>query len=499
MNNRPAILRIHSNDDVAVALQELPAGSVHSLGHLVVTAQETIPRGHKLALRAVRKDEHLHKYGHAIGHATQDLQPGSWIHHHNLATNLSGTEEYSYQPATMPAATTPPAREFLGFARSNGDVGIRNELWMIPTVGCVNHICNALASAFQKSGVPGSIDGVYAFNHPYGCSQLGADHENTVKILAGLARHPNAGGVLVVGLGCENNTMKSFREALGDIDASRFRFLTVQEVGDEMECGLELLHELAAVAAMDQRSAQPLSSLKVGLKCGGSDAFSGITANPLVGEFSDRLIAHGGTTVLTEVPEMFGAERLLMARCKDHDVFNRCVSMVNGFKEYFLRHDQEVYENPSPGNKDGGISTLEEKSLGCTQKGGQAAVVDVVGYGEQLQIPGLNLLNGPGNDIVAVTVLAAAGVHLTLFTTGRGTPLGGPVPTVKIASNSDLAGRKSRWIDFDAGKLLDGVPIDQLADELLDQVIAIASGQQATCSEINGFREIAIFKDGVTL
>lgn len=499
MTTRPALLRIHPNDSVAVALQDLPAGTSHPLDGGMVTALDDIPRGHKVALKSLRNGEHIVKYGQPIGHATCDISAGGWVHAHNLATNLTGTEDYAYQPA--PPAPLPAAsgREFAGYARSNGEVGIRNELWILPTVGCVNHVCNALAEAFRKSPLPESIDGVHAFNHPYGCSQLGDDHENTVRILAGLARHPNAGGVLVVGLGCENNTMKSFRKALGDIDETRFRFLIVQEVGDELEAGLERLQELAGIASTDRRTPHPLSALKVGLKCGGSDGFSGITANPLVGAFSDRLIAHGGTSVLTEVPEMFGAERLLMARCRDEAVFDACVAMVNGFKEYFLRHNQVVYENPSPGNKDGGISSLEEKSLGCTQKGGQATVTAVVPYGGQVSKPGLNLLNGPGNDIVAVTVLAAAGVHLTLFTTGRGTPLGGPVPTVKIASNSDLASRKPRWIDFDAGQLLDGVTLDALADSLLDDVIAIASGNQPTRSEVNGFREIAIFKDGVTL
>jgi altronate hydrolase len=496
MNSRPKHLRISARDNVAVALETLAAGAEHELSGIRISPRVEIPRGHKVALNPVAAGENIIKFGQPIGHATVDIAAGDWVHVHNIRTNLGGTEEYTYQPEIEPLVKPGDERKFNGFVRANGEVGIRNEIWILPTVGCVNHICNALAARFAA---PAGIDGVHAFTHPYGCSQLGEDHANTRTILAGLAHHPNAGGVLVVGLGCENNTMAGFKEAIGDCDPGRFRFLSVQEVDDEMEAGMKLLGELAELAGSARREPVPLSALRVGLKCGGSDGFSGITANPLVGAFSDRLIAHGGTTVLTEVPEMFGAETLLMKRCVSEEVFRGCVEMVNGFKEYFLRHNQVVYENPSPGNKEGGISTLEEKSLGCTQKGGRGAVVDVLDYGARISRPGLNLLNGPGNDIVAVTVLAAAGAHLVLFTTGRGTPLGGPVPTVKISSNSELAARKKRWIDFDAGRLLDGVPMDPLADELFEQVVAIANGETTTRSEINGFREIAIFKDGVTL
>lgn len=499
MNTRPKLLRITPRDNIAVALETLAAGTTHEFAGGNVTPLMEIPRGHKVALSPISAGENVIKYGQPIGHATASIAAGDWVHVHNLKTNLGGTEEYIYQPEIEPQPKADAERKFNGFVRANGEVGIRNEIWILPTVGCVNHICNALAREFAGRLPSGSVDGVHAFTHPYGCSQLGEDHLNTQNILAGLAHHPNAGGVLVVGLGCENNTMASFKQAIGDVDPDRFRFLSVQEVDDEMEAGMKLLGELAASAGAAQREPVPVAALRIGLKCGGSDGFSGITANPLVGAFSDRLIAHGGTTVLTEVPEMFGAETLLMKRCVSRDVFDECVDMVNGFKEYFLRHNQVVYENPSPGNKDGGISTLEEKSLGCTQKGGQGAVVDVLGYGERLVHPGLNLLNGPGNDIVAVTVLAAAGVHVVLFTTGRGTPLGGPVPTLKIASNSELAARKKQWIDFDAGRLLDGTPMEELADRLFDQVVAIANGEMQTRSEINGFREIAIFKDGVTL
>lgn len=492
------ILVIHPSDNVGVALRAIDAGStVQVQGRSIVTLQ-AIPQGHKMALVDIPAGGNVIKYGSPIGHATGDIGVGDWIHTHNLKTNLSGTLEYSYNPVSAVIETKSDVPVFQGFKRRNGDVGIRNELWILPTVGCVNHVAEALARSFSKQLPLGSIDGVYSFAHPYGCSQLGDDHETTRKVLAALARHPNAGGVLVVGLGCENNTMEEFRKVLGE-DAERFRFLRTQQVEDELATGLELLGELAEIAGAVQREPVPVSALRVGLKCGGSDGFSGITANPLVGSFSDLLISYGGTTVLTEVPEMFGAETLLMNRCVSREVYDKCVSMVNGFKEYFLRHGQVVYENPSPGNKEGGISTLEEKSLGCTQKGGNGPVVDVLEYAGSLRLPGLNLLDGPGNDIVAVTDLAASGAHLILFTTGRGTPLGSCVPTLKISTNSDLARHKKNWIDFDAGGLIEGVTLPELTERLFAEILAIANGEKQTKAEINGFREIAILKDGVTL
>ena len=499
-------IQLHPRDNVAIALRPLDRGRTFPAGAAAVTLVEPIPRGHKFALTALPPGASVMKFGEPIGHATQSVPAGGWVHVHNLKTNLSGAERYRYQPGPAITAADGPGVPatggpvFDGFPRANGEVGVRNELWILPTVGCVNEIVQGLAREFQ-SRLPagGAIDGVYAFTHPYGCSQLGEDHENTRKILADLARHPNAGGVLVVGLGCENNTMEGFRKLLGDADPERFRFMVAQQVENEMEAGMELLGQLAEFAARARRQPVPVSSLRVGLKCGGSDGFSGITANPLVGRFSDLLVARGGTTVLTEVPEMFGAESLFLNRCVTREVFDQCAAMLNGFKEYFLRHNQMVYENPSPGNKDGGISTLEEKSLGCTQKGGTSPVMDVLDYGARLRKPGLNFLTGPGNDIVATTALAAAGAHLVLFTTGRGTPLGGPVPTIKISTNSDLARRKAHWIDFDSGRLLAGEEMDSLAEELFARVVEVASGRVRARAEINGFREIAIFKGGVTL
>jgi len=493
------LLQIHPSDNVAVALAPLAPGAALPLAGGVVTAREPVALGHKLAVRPIVRGERIVKYGFPIGVATTDIPAGAWVHLHNLKTALAGLDEYRYAPEFHPLEAADDTATFDGYLRADGQAGVRNELWIIPTVGCVNAVAESLARRFRERPLPGSVEGVWAFPHPFGCSQLGDDHKHTRQILSALARHPNAGGVLVLGLGCENNTMREFRQGLGDADPERYRFLVTQEVGDEEAEGLRLLEELAAACGRARREPLPLARLRVGLKCGGSDGFSGITANPLLGAFSDWLVARGGTTVLTEVPEMFGAEHLLMSRCANVEVFDKCVAMVNGFKQYFLRHGQPIYENPSPGNKEGGITTLEEKSLGCTQKAGGSPVADVLAYGQRLARPGLNLLEGPGNDIVSVTALAAAGAQMVLFTTGRGTPLGGPVPTLKISSQTVLALRKSHWIDFDAGRLLAGASMRALRSGLTELVLEIASGRRRARNEINGCREIAIFKDGVTL
>ena len=441
--------------------------------------------GHKYALRDIRQGENIIKYGNPIGHAICDIKKGEHVHTHNVKTNLSGNLEYSYEPKFYDTPEQPTDRTFMGYMRENGDVGIRNEIWIVNTVGCVNKISQKLAE----------LTGAKYFPHPFGCSQLGDDQTVTQKILRGMVNHPNAAGVLVLGLGCENNNIEVFKKVLGEYNPDRVKFLNTQDADDDIAAGVALIEELKAYAARFERTPVPVSKLRIGLKCGGSDGYSGITANPLVGRLSDKVISHGGSCVLTEVPEMFGAEHLLMQRCESREVFNKTVRLINDFKDYYTRHNQVIYENPSPGNKKGGITTLEEKSLGCVQKGGLSKVVDVLDYGDVLTKNGLSLLNGPGNDIVAITNLMAAGVHIILFTTGRGTPVGAPVPTVKIATNHSLAERKSGWIDFDASPTLAG---NSLTDELFEYVISVAEGRE-TKNEINNYREISIFKDGVTL
>ncbi len=456
--------------------------------HPLDNVEVNLENGHKYALRDIRAGEPIIKYGSPIGHATQDIAKGEHVHSHNLKTNLDGVLEYTYHPDFRPVVPVESGLTFQGYVRENGDVGIRNDVWIVNTVGCVNKTASRLAQ----------LTGAKHFEHPFGCSQLGDDGKITQLILRGLVNHPNAGGVLVLGLGCENNNIEVFKKVLGDWDPRRVRFLNAQDCPDEIGEGVRLIRELQEYAGGFSRQAIPIEKLRVGLKCGGSDGFSGITANPLVGAFSDRIISYGAGCVLTEVPEMFGAEHLLMQRCPTPELFQKTVDLINNFKAYFLRHGQAVYENPSPGNKAGGITTLEEKSLGCVQKGGLSPVADVLDYGDRVKVGGLSLLNGPGNDLVAVTNLTAAGVHLILFTTGRGTPAGGPVPTVKIATNHGLAERKKGWIDFDASPLLDGVSMEEMAGRLLDYVLRVASGEKAA-NERGGYEEISIFKDGIVL
>jgi altronate hydrolase len=459
----------------------------------VVVCLEGELNGHKVALTDIKKGENVIKYGYPIGHATEDIKSGEHVHTHNIKTNLTGVLDYTYSPARneIPKGEK---RTFMGYRRADGKVGIRNEIWIVNTVGCVNKTSEILAREANKL-YAGKCDGIFNFVHPFGCSQLGDDQKTTQLILKGLVNHPNAAGVLVLGLGCENNNIPVFKTVLGDVDENRVKFMSAQEHDDEIAEGLRLIGQLADYASKQKRVECDASELVIGLKCGGSDGFSGLTANPLIGRFSDKLIGAGGSTILTEVPEMFGAETILMNRCVDEGVFNKTVDLINNFKEYFTSHNQMVYENPSPGNKKGGITTLEDKSLGCVQKSGSADVVDVIQIGSSIEKQGLNLLTGPGNDIVAVTNLTASGCHMILFSTGRGTPVGAPVPTVKISTNSDLAKRKPHWIDFNAGEIINGA---DLTDELFNYVLEVAGGKK-TNNEKNGYREISIFKDGVVL
>ncbi len=490
------VIRINREDNVAVALRTVAKGETLTIGDLSVTTAEEIPQGHKVALMPVKAGEEVIKYGFRIGFAQEDIAAGQWVHVHNLKTALGDLLTYRYEPVGG-ALEKGERAVFQGFRRSDKSVGVRNEIWIIPTVGCVNSIAKALERDARRL-VGGSLEEVVAFPHPYGCSQMGDDQEYTRTVLADMIRHPNAGGVLVLGLGCENSNIPVLKEYIGQYDEQRVRFLQCQDVEDEHEAAMAILEELAAYAKGFVREPIDAGELVIGMKCGGSDGLSGITANPTVGAFSDLLIAKGGTTILTEVPEMFGAETILMNRCETEELFGKTVNLINDFKNYFTSHNQTIYENPSPGNKKGGISTLEDKSLGCTQKSGSAPVRGVLSYGEPVKVRGLNLLSAPGNDLVASTALAVSGAQIVLFTTGRGTPFASPVPTVKISSNSALAEKKNNWIDFNAGRMVEGRSREELGQELFDYVLEVASGRKVKAEEA-GFHDMAIFKQGVTL
>ncbi|WP_432204745.1 UxaA family hydrolase [Cetobacterium somerae] len=492
-------IKINPRDNVIIALRDYKKDESIELNGNNIVLLEDISKGHKIALENIGINENIVKYGMPIGHAIVSIKKGEWVHTHNTKTNLKDLNNYEYLPEFEEFKLTLEKTEVEVYKRKNGDVGIRNELWIVPTVGCVNGIAQLIKEEFLSEIGDIKIDNINVLSHNYGCSQLGEDHMNTRTILQNTVKHPNAGGVLVLGLGCENNQVGDFEKTLGEYDKDRVKFLITQDVEDEIEAGKNLLLELYKEMLQDKREMGNLSEINFGLECGGSDGLSGITANPMLGEFSDYVISQGGTTVLTEVPEMFGAETLLMKRCKNEEVFNKCVSLINDFKEYFIKNDQEIYENPSPGNKKGGITTLEDKSLGCTQKSGVSQVVDVLKYGEVLKEKGLNLLSAPGNDLVATTALAAAKCHIVLFTTGRGNPYGGYVPTVKISTNSELAKKKKRWIDFDAGRLVsEDITMNQLVNEFLEYIIEVINGKKVN-NELNRFQEIAIFKSGVTL
>jgi len=489
-------IRINVKDNVAVALKPIANETTVDVAGIVVTTVEDIPQGHKFAIKAIAKGDAVIKYGFRIGYAQQDIPVGGWIHTHNLKTALGEIIEYSYNPIGKDVEPTEPSY-FEGYMRENGKVGVRNEVWIIPTVGCVNSISKVIEAA-ARLVKPEGIEEVVAFPHPYGCSQMGDDQEYTRKILADLINHPNAGAVLVLGLGCENSNIEVLKEYIGEYNEDRVKFLQVQDVEDELEVSVELMDQLFHYASAFKREKINAKELIIGMKCGGSDGLSGITANPLVGQFSDKLVSKGGTAILTEVPEMFGAETILMDRCANETLFNETVSLINDFKNYFKANNQTIYENPSYGNKKGGITTLEDKSLGCIQKAGHSLIKGVLAYSEVVTTKGLNLLSAPGNDLVAATALAASGAHIVLFTTGRGTPFASPVPTVKIASNTLMATKKSNWIDFNAGTLVEDKSMEELSEELFQYVLAVASGKLVK-AEVVGFHDLAIFKLGVTL
>ena len=492
-------IKINECDNVIIALRDYKKDEVIDLEDAKITLLEDINRGHKIAIKNINKKENIVKYGLPIGYALENIKVGSWVHTHNTKTNLKDLNTYSYTPKFTDRKLDLEDIKVNVYKRKNGDVGVRNELWIVPTVGCVNGIAQRIKEAFLAEVGELEIDDINVLTHNYGCSQLGEDHINTRIILQNTVKHPNAGGVLVLGLGCENNQVAEFEKTLGEYDRERVKFLISQEVDDEIEIGKNILLDLYNKMKNDKREEVSISEINFGLECGGSDGLSGITANPMLGYFSDYIIALGGTTVLTEVPEMFGAETLLMERCKDEETFEKCVHMINDFKEYFIKNGQEIYENPSPGNKKGGITTLEDKSLGCTQKSGTSKVIDVLKYGEVLKEKGLNLLSAPGNDLVATTALAAAKCHLVLFTTGRGNPYGGYVPTVKISTNTQLYEKKRKWIDFNAGKLVtEDITLENLTSEFIDYIVKVVNGEKAN-NEKNKFQELAIFKSGVTL
>lgn len=500
MDYKRECIKIKDKDTVAVALKELKKGSIQIIDNMEIELLEDIHFGHKFAIKDIKKYDDIIKYGESIGHAAIDIQIGSHVHTHNLKTNLNDIISYKYNKTNFDfiKKDAKKAPHFEGYVRDNGKVGVRNDIWIVPTVGCINMTAKNLAK-LAKDKYEGLVDDIVPITHNNGCSQLGDDLEKTQKTLAGIINNPNSGGVLVLSLGCENNYLEVFEPYLGEINEDRVKFLVIQEVEDEYEKAMELIGELVEYASGFKRESVGLDKLTVGFKCGGSDAFSGITANVLCGMVNDEIVSYNGGTLITEVPEMFGAEKLLMGKAINEEVFNDIVNLINGYKNYFKKYNETIYENPSPGNKKGGISTLEDKSLGCIQKGGTSPVVGVLDFGDSITNSGFHLLNGPGNDEVSCTNLIASGATIIVFTTGRGNPFGTPVPTIKVASNSKLYNCKKHWIDFNAGEILDGMAFEEAKDKFMKELIEIASGTVKTKNEEYGFKEISIFRDGVIL
>lgn len=451
-----------------------------------LTETDNIPAGHKVALCDINKDDFVIKYGQIIGRATQFIPKGSWVHSHNLRSHLDEKMEYEYNYKAFNPEIK--AGTFLGYKRDKGRAGIRNEIYIIPTVGCVNNVCMRVEKLCQKY-VKGSIDGIFALTHQFGCSQLGEDNDNIKKLLCSVALNPNASYVLFVGLGCENNGLDGIKEYLKPFNRDNIAYFNCQEVEDDVSYAVDIIKGFADKVKDLKREEVSLKELCIGLKCGGSDGYSGLTANPLVGTITDKFVSLGASAILTEVPEMFGAEQLLMNKCKDKQVFVKYKEMIENFKAYYTDNGFPVYENPSPGNKKGGITTLEEKSLGCVEKAGSTEIVDVLEYGELVTKSGVSVLNAPGNDLIASTALAASGCQIVLFTTGRGTPFSTFVPTMKIATNDRLSNFKSNWIDFNA--------FSMNAEGLFDIIMSTVNGVYKCKNEDQ--REIAFYKTGVTL
>lgn len=486
-------IKLGDSDNVAVALQDIAKGEAIELPEGKIVTLDDTPKGHKFALRDISAGEKVIKYGSVIGKAIKDINKGEWVSTHNLKTLLKPEWKPEWKGNKAKEVNVSiPQKTFWGFKRKNGKVGIRNEIWIIPTVGCINGVLKDFARSVER---PEWIDDVKVLSHPYGCSQLGGDLENTKRILSGLARNPNAGGVMVVGLGCENLQLSYMKEELKN--HPNVSFLMLQAVNDEYEALFKSFSEVAE-RAYSERTECPISSLTIGVKCGGSDSLSGITANPLVGKVSDYITYYGGTVLMSEIPEIFGAEDEIISRIEDEEVFNKFVRAITWFRNYYTRYNQPVSENPSPGNIKGGITTLEEKSLGAVKKSGSNKVTDVLWYGEEAKRSGVNIVFGPGNDLVSTTALAGSGAVMILFTTGRGTPFEAVVPTIKISTNSDLKRRRPDWIDFNAGEIAEGKDMDELLRELINLIIEVANGGR-TKGEERGLQEIAIFKDGVIL
>lgn len=496
-------IKLYPQDTVALATSELKKGQTVTVDGETITLLDDIPNAHKIALKDFETGEAVRKYDNIIGYASKPIKKGEWIHSHNEVTGLGKSKEYTYDFNPISIFPGESDKTFMGYDRADGGAGIRNHLAIISTVFCANGPLRKLARmAEAKYPATENFDGIIAFDQEFGCSQTGKDLVTTCKIIAGIAKNANFGGVLLVSNGCEMAIPSVLEQYMGDYDKKRIRTLTLQEVEDEFTAGMELIDEIMEEMKDDKRTPININRLHIAMNCGGSDGYSGITANTLLGTLCDTLVKEGAIMNMTEVPEMMGAEHILMNRAADKSIFDDIVKMMYDYDAYFARYGEKAADNPTQGNKAGGLTTLEEKSLGCIQKGGHCAVMEVLEYGERATKNGFVLVSGPGNDLAGVSGQIAAGAVLTIFTTGRGTPCGFAGPTFRLASNTALATRKSNWIDYDAGRLLTAKTpeeVEALNKELYDAIMATVNGQYRTRTEENGYYILGALKDGVTL
>ena len=474
-------LTLNPADDVAIVLEALePGTAVESLN---LSAAEAIPAGHKIARHAIAAGSVVRKYGQVIGEAVRDIAAGAHVHTHNLAMSEAragaaiGVDARTHRPLS--------GASFEGFVRADGSVGTRNYIGVLTSVNCSATVARRIADAFPDSSLPRGVDGVVAFTHQGGCggSSLSTDTAVLQRTMAGYARHPNFAAVLVVGLGCEANQIPDWLAREGLEPNADLRTLTIQEAGGTsraIEAGLVAVREMITRASTARRQTVSAAHLTVGLQCGGSDGWSGVTANPALGAAVDLLVAHGGRAMLSETPEIWGAEHLLLRRATTPEVADRLLARLEWWRAYADRHGMELNNNPSPGNLAGGLTTILEKSLGAVAKSGATPLNDVIGYAEPVTAPGLTFMDSPGYDPCSATGQIASGANLLAFTTGRGSVFGAkPAPSIKLASNARLASWMDEDMDIDASPVLNGVSLAAMGELIFARMLAVASGEPA--------------------
>jgi altronate hydrolase len=494
-------IHLHPTDNVAVARVPIPAGTSLRIDGLPVTTMDAIPAGHKVALWDIQPGEVVERYGQVIGRAKQAIQAGRHIHTHNLAFEELQLE-YEFPVGDTPVPTArPDAPTFLGYQREDGRVGTRNYIAVVAASNCAAHTAEQIARSYEGETMPPNVDGVVAFPHGEGCAHAaeGPDIDQLRRTLGGVLIHPNVSGAVILGLGCETNQIDHYL-GVGGPRSTRLAGLTLQSSGGTrgaIEAARRQIARFLEQASAEERTPAPASKIVLGLNCGGSDSFSGITANPALGFCSDLLAELGGTPVLAETTEIFGAEHLLVKRARNREVAEKLLDCIRKYKVYLNRFAGSFDDNPSPGNKEGGLTNILEKSLGAVAKGGTSPLIDVYDYAERVTAPGFTFMNTPGYDPVSLTGLAAGGCNLIAFTTGRGSAIGFPtIPVIKVATNSNTYRRMTDNMDVNAGAIADGeATVQQIGQAIFDLMLEVATGRH-TCAERLGHKEFVPWRIG---